>query len=87
MECGVASTTASTPPWCEQAVVALGEAETLLFGERFDFRRHRARRAGHETDGVTVLGRLDKRLAPPAKSDDARFDHALRSRDLFRALN
>src|SRR5271169_6389342 len=59
----------------EQPVVALGEAEPLLLGESLDFRRHRAGGAGNETNDVAIFGRLDQRLAPPAKPDNARFDH------------
>src|SRR5271169_6332869 len=61
----------------EQPVVALGEAEPLLLGEGLDLRRHRAGGAGNETNDVAIFGRLDKRLAPPPKSDNSRFDHLL----------
>ena len=60
----------------EQLIVTRREPQTLLLGERLDLRCHRASGAGHEADGVAVLGRLNKRLAPPAKSDDAGFDHS-----------
>ena len=48
-----------------------------MLGEGLDLRRDGAGGAGDELNDVAVLGRLDQRLAPPAKSDDARFDHTL----------
>src|SRR5208283_4883525 len=65
------------PGMMEHAVILGREVQALLLGESLDFRRHSAGGAGHEADDVAVLGRFDQRRAPPAESDDARFDHSL----------
>ena len=61
----------------QHVVVARRQVQAFLLGEGFDLRGDGTRRARHELNDVAVLGRFHQRLAPPAKTDDTRFDHAL----------